>query len=336
MTQRTRYFLVSSGLIVLVGLGTGLVAVYNGNFGSRRLARLGELEYVSPDATAVAYADVRQIMDSEFRQRLRALLPANEGKDKFLADTGIDIERDIDSVTAGLSPNFTSEGGPVILLRGRFNEQQIEEVALKHGATVQDYKGRRLLQAPEPAVVEGRDGHSAEWRESGLAFLAPGLVALGQLEGIRRSIDAADSDQSVLTNDELMKFVNGVSGSSDAWIAGRLDAVSGHPGWSETMKDRLGEVQWFSLGAGVDRTVNCRLVAQARDAQSGEQLRAIVNGALAMARIMADKDTRLTGVLNTVQSKGTGSQVELSFTVSPDVLDLMTGPNGKFTPSLSN
>src|SRR5688572_12948933 len=145
MTHRTRYFLVGSGLIVVVGLCTGLVAYYNGGLAGRSsVARLSELSYVSSDVTALAYADVRHIMDSEFRQRLRAVMPTGQEKERLLAETGIDIERDIDSVLAGLNPNTISSGPPTVFLRGRFNTGQIENVAVQHGATAEDYRGKRL------------------------------------------------------------------------------------------------------------------------------------------------------------------------------------------------
>ena len=56
MTQRTRYFMFGSALVILVSLCTGLVAYYSGNL-PLRASSVGpaELAYVSSDATAVAY-----------------------------------------------------------------------------------------------------------------------------------------------------------------------------------------------------------------------------------------------------------------------------------------
>ena len=101
MSQRTRYFLIGSCLVLTIGLGTGLVAFYNGSLPMKRSASgLAELAYIPSGAAAVAYADVHAIMSSEFRQKLRQVLPSGEAKDKMLAETGIDLERDIDTVVA--------------------------------------------------------------------------------------------------------------------------------------------------------------------------------------------------------------------------------------------
>lgn len=140
MTQRTRYFLTGSALVLMVGLATGLVAYYNGNLPlGARSADLSEFTYLPADSTAVAFADVRAIMDSEFRQKLRQVLPTGEEKDKLQAETGIDLERDIDTVVASFSGNQATPSGALVLVRGRFNDVQVETVARQHGAAVEEY-----------------------------------------------------------------------------------------------------------------------------------------------------------------------------------------------------
>ncbi len=81
MTKRTRLFLsVASGILV-VGLGTGLVAAYVGGF--QNLTLIGgdgpaELAYVPADARVLAYADMRDVMDSEVRRKLSAASPRDQ------------------------------------------------------------------------------------------------------------------------------------------------------------------------------------------------------------------------------------------------------------------
>ena len=68
MTKQTRYFLAGSAAVLAAGLGTGLVAFYSGGFETVSASPVeNELRYVPADATLVAYADVRQIMDSDLR-----------------------------------------------------------------------------------------------------------------------------------------------------------------------------------------------------------------------------------------------------------------------------
>jgi hypothetical protein len=135
MLVRTRYFFVGSALIVAVGLCAGLVAYYGGNL-PLRASTIGpaELTYLPSATTGVAYANVRDIMNSEFRRRLSNLLPSGAGKHQLLAETGIDLEEDIDSVVAGFGSSGDSAGPPIVLLRGRFDASRIESVATSRGA----------------------------------------------------------------------------------------------------------------------------------------------------------------------------------------------------------
>src|SRR5687768_3225957 len=76
MTKRTRRFLVVATGILVVGLGTGLVASYMGGLPGLNIIAANtpdELAYVPANARMVAFANVRDVMDSELRQKLMQL-----------------------------------------------------------------------------------------------------------------------------------------------------------------------------------------------------------------------------------------------------------------------
>src|SRR5262245_61314833 len=106
MTTRTRYFVICSLLVLTVGVGTGLVAFYVGfPLGATESLGPDELRYVPREAALVAYADVRAVMASELRQRLRRITAGQENGQKELQDlTGINIETDIQHVVAYAAP----------------------------------------------------------------------------------------------------------------------------------------------------------------------------------------------------------------------------------------
>ena len=133
MSSRTRYFLIGSALVVVVGLCTGLVAYYNGS--AAGAARLPELVYVPADASAVAYADVQHIMTSEFRQKLRAVLTDRGRKDQLMAETGIDIEHDIDHVVAFSEPGGEKHYTGMVLAAGRFDAGRLERLRASTAGT---------------------------------------------------------------------------------------------------------------------------------------------------------------------------------------------------------
>src|SRR6185369_12875374 len=200
MSHRTRYFLVGSVLVMSAVLCTGLVAYYNGSL-PLRSSSVGpaELAYLPTDTTALAYANVHEIMNSDFRQKLKQVLPTGEEKDRLLSELGLDIEHDIDSVVAGVSGEPAMHGA-MVLVRGKFNTVQMEAMAVQHGARGEDYKGKRLILAEEANVGAGADHFTGC-----LAFLEPGLIALGDADAIRRGIDASVSHEDATKNTDLMK-----------------------------------------------------------------------------------------------------------------------------------
>src|ERR1051325_8210556 len=169
MTKKTRYFMGGSAAILVAGLGTGLVAYYGGGFPSLSASRSGpsELSYVPAESAVVAFANVREVMDSQLRQRLKIALPDENGQKEFQEQTGIDIERDIDYVVAAMSTPGADgyrEPNGLVVARGRFNTTQLESLVREHGGVVEEYKGKRLVKGPESTK------HTVA-----LAFLEPGL-----------------------------------------------------------------------------------------------------------------------------------------------------------------
>ena len=133
MNKRTRYFLVGSTAIVVLGLCTGLVAFYSGGLSLTSSSRgPSEMAYLPADAAMVGYANVREVMTSEFRQKMIAVIPSGEERDEFQRQTGIDVENDIDTVVAAWTVGEPDKHG-LVLVRGRFNDGQIEGVIRQHG-----------------------------------------------------------------------------------------------------------------------------------------------------------------------------------------------------------
>ncbi len=333
MNSRTRRFLLGSTMILGVGLATGLVAYYNGSLPIGRAASgPAEFAYVPKDATAVAYADVRSIMSSDFRQKLRQLMPDTAGKDDLQAELGIDIERDIDTVVAGMMGGEPTMAGAIVLIRGRLNEATIEALATKHGATVETYRGKRMILHSElpgtrDAVSISGEGPQVEVAKSsgGLAFLESGLVGIGDSATLKRAIDAAATNENVTRNAALMTYIGDVERTGNAWIVGRPDALTKSAELPDEVKSRMPPLEWFAASARVNGGLSGSLRADTADDKAAEDLRQMVNGGLAAARFMTGRDPKLESLLNSLQVSGTGKTVGVSFTITPQMVDTLIG-----------
>ena len=156
MTTKTRYFVIVSLLTLGVGLGTGVVAYYVG-FPAGAFASHGgpvELGFVPRDASVIAFANVHEIMTSELRQKMRRAIPIQEnGQQELENQTGINLETDIDTVVACMSPEAvgaTTPGAGMVLARGRFDETKIEALMREHGRS-----GNRQRQAAHRRGPQG-------------------------------------------------------------------------------------------------------------------------------------------------------------------------------------
>lgn len=316
MRKQTRYFMAGSAAILAAGLTVGLIGYYGGGFQALS-ASTGptELAFVPADATVVAYADVRGIMDSELRQRLKAVMPMDQkGQEEFQAHTGINIETDIDYIVGALTTADPQSPSGLIVARGRFNTTQLEGLAREHGGAVEEYRGKRLINSPNP---EGR-GHRMT-----LAFLEPGLVAFGEGAAVRKSIDAQMSATSITSNNEMMDLVSDIERYNNAWAVGRFDVLTSQAKLPAEVASRIPPVKWFAAAGHINGGVSGMLRAEANDDEAAEHLRNVVRGFLSLGQLQAQNDPRFGAVINSLQLGGTGKSVQLSFSVPSEFLQML-------------
>jgi hypothetical protein len=335
MTTRTRYFVIVSLLVLGVGLGSGLVAYYVG-FPARADGPAGgpkELAYVPRDASVIAFANVQEIMTSELRQKIRRGVPLPENGQRELQEkTGINLETDVDRIVACAVARTTTDGAPgagLVLARGRFDEVKIEALMREHGARVEDYNGARLIVADthRDSALDDRPRHIPA--SFALSFIEPGLAAFGSTDMIKSAVDLHRSGsssqtgpQSVTLNDELMKRVRGMD-DGNAWVVGRFDALSGRAHLPENVASRLPAITWFSVKGHINGGIRGVISADARDVESANNLRDVVRGFLALAKMQTGGRPELQTLMQSLELGGTDQTVSLAFTVPSEVFDLI-------------
>lgn len=316
MTTRTRYFIVASLFVLTVGVVTGLVAYYVRFPGTLQSSRFEELRYLPRDTSLVAYANVREVMDSELRPKLRGAMPGpGDGQREFQDQTGINIETDIDRVVAAFNPRSGGmDGGALVVARGRFDAARIEALTRDRGGRTEDYKGKRLLVTP------GRSNDLA------LAFIGPGLVALGSVAMVRTAINLQGGGDNVTANDELMERVRSLDGN--AWAVGRLDALRANARLPEQVASRIPAITWFSASGRVNGGIRGVVQADTLDEEAAKNLRDAISGFMALAKLQAGRKPEFQAMMRSLEFGGTGKTVVLTFSVPGEVFDaLMSTPS---------
>lgn len=308
MNKRTRQFVFVAAGILVFGLGTGLIA----SLGGLQIPLAGgddgpaELNFIPGDARALAYANVRQVMDSELRQKLmRFHTGSADHADKFLSETGINLQTDVDEVVVTMSGAGT-EIRPLLIASGRFDNVTLESIARQHGAVVEEHRGTRLL------VHE----------EFGIGFVKPGVVAVGTPQALRRAIDANLDGTHVRGNADVMKMIRDVD-EGNAWSVAHIDAIAGGAQLPAEIARQLPPITWFSASGYVNGGVSGMVRAQARDETAAKDLREVLQGFIALARLQVGNRPELSGVLNSLQLGGDGTTVSLGFTVPSELIDAL-------------
>jgi hypothetical protein len=352
MNRTSRFFLMGSGFVLAAGLSTGLVAYYGGlSTLASPSGAVGpdELRYVPEAAAVVAYANVRDVMASEFRQKIRTILPDHDtkGQEEFQRETGINIEQDIDYVLAWMTPSGQDSSGRVgggrpvglVLLHGRFDQARLEGLATSHGGLVETIDGVRVVRPnrenrttePTVEVAPPADGHvhAHVRRHHGdvapmVAFLEPQLIAVGEEPTIRAAIaHRAANGRSIRDNKEMSDLIADLEGSSNVWAVGRVDALANQAELPEQMGGHLKAVKWFSASSHIGAGVSGLLRAEASDEEAAKNLRDVLQGFMAMAKLHAGSKPELAPVVNSLQVTGSGTTVALSFEVSPALVDTL-------------
>ena len=322
MTAPTRKFLIASSALIVAGLCTGLIAYYGGlPMGAfARGDRPDELSYVPANAAVVGFADVREVMSSELRQKLRAVMPPEDkGREEFKAQTGIDIETDIDHVVACMVPGGESKNSGFVVLRGRFDTVKLEALAREHNAVVEDYKGIRVVRLPERENDAEQQAH--RHGRPALAFAAPGVIIVGEEAALKQAIDTHASGRSIVDNADVMKQISAIEGGANAWAVGRLDVLAAQAKLPEQVAAQVPAVSWFAVAGHVNGGMNGTVRAEARDEASAKNLRDVINGFLALARMQAGSKPQLQALVQSVTLSGSGNTVQLDFTVPAELFD---------------
>jgi hypothetical protein len=314
MTKKTRLFLMIAAGVLVLGLGTGLVASYMGlpAFAVRGSNGPDELKYVPVDAKVVAYANVRDVMNSELRQKVRHIRPESGRHDEFQERTGINLETDVDEVVATMTATGQEpEEDALVIARGRFDRVRIEGLVREHGGAATDFHGTRLLTHKQ-----------RNDREVAVAFVEPGLVAFGSGRAVRQAIDRKAGGKNITDNEEVMGLVRDID-DGNAWAVGRFDALASRARLPREVANQLPPINWFAASGHVNGGLRGTIRAEARDEAAAQNLRDVIRGFMALAKLQAGARPELTTMMDSLQLGGDGKTVSLAFSLPSEVIDML-------------
>jgi hypothetical protein len=106
---------------------------------------------------------------------------------------------------------------------------------------------------------------------------------------------------------------------------GRVDLLTSQAKLPSQIADRLPQITWFSASADVSGGLRGVLRAEARDDEAAKNLRDVLRGFMALAKMQAGSRPEFQGVLQSLQLDGSGRTVAISFDVPTQVFDAIAG-----------
>jgi hypothetical protein len=266
---------------------------------------------------------VRDVMSSQFRQRFKDIEPSQNDKNQFEEKTGLNLEQDVDSVVAAIMPKDNLATNPagafLILAKARYQPARLEALALEHGAEVTEYNGKRLITHHDKDATGDR-AHE----DMAFGFMEADLVAFGSLASVKASIDAHASNHNIVSNNEMMKLVNEID-NANAWAVGRFDAIASKAGIPTEIASAMPQISWFSAAGHVNGGVSGTFKAETKDEATAQNLRDVMRGFLAMAKMQAGNKPGMQQLADSLVLSGDGKNVALSFSIPTEVLDVLEG-----------
>lgn len=160
-----------------------------------------------------------------------------------------------------------------------------------------------------------------------VAFLEPGLVGVGDTADVKAAIERTGG-ASVLANSELMELVRDVDPSS-AWAVGRFDTLMANAKLPNDIAGQIPAVRLFAASGNINGGVSGRIRAEARDDEAARNLREVVQGFLALARLQTNSDPGIQQVVNSLQLSGTGRTVVLTFDFPQQIIEALAASRSK-------
>ena len=350
MTNKTRYFFIGASVLLVAGIGVGLVAYY----GTSRAAAIpsglpDELRYVPATAELVGYVDVHTVMGSELRRQLERATASERNGDKPKGDihdfAGIDLETQVNHIVGYLEkidagaadaqgtqpaePRREPQPRGLLLAQGTFEQAKVEQFIREHGGTMADYHGRHLaLHRPAPDDPDNKDRQGRG--DMAVGFLQPNLIALGHVDLVRRAIDLSTNPSAaanVTSNAEVMNMARDASGET-AWVVGHFDAVSRRIGVPSALRQQVPPLRMVSAKAHINGGVKATVRAETADQAAADQVRDVLRGFITLIRMQGSAKPELQSTLKTLELGGTGSTVQLSFAMTPEVFLAIMPPHG--------
>jgi hypothetical protein len=119
-----------------------------------------------------------------------------------------------------------------------------------------------------------------------------------------------------------MRLVKDVD-AGNAWAVARFDALTAGQKLPDDLAKQLPAINWFAASGHVNGGIRGTVHAEARDEAAATDLRDVLRGFIALARIQTGQRPEFADLMNSLELGGQGKMVSLGFAVPSELIDAL-------------
>jgi hypothetical protein len=306
-----------------------------------RLSGDGALAMVPDGAVMVLNFDFLKFSDlALFDKMLKDDWKKDGGPGKVFADypdfvqkTGIDLKKDVYSVTAGIYGELGgAEPQVVALVNLKYDKEKVLGLLRQKSVIVAEdnYRGLGFYTLKgEESVKDGLRTLSQEGskKEARLVFLTPYAVAIGTEAQVKLAVDLAQgSGASILKNAAMMKYVNKLEKDSLFWLAiGNIpDKLKNAPAGGMMPVDLSKAEAFIGQVDYKGKTLSGKFQLLSNNEAGNKQVVDMLNGLKALGAMGSAKEPELGQLLNAIQLSSSADAITLAFSLPEELMNKLS------------
>jgi hypothetical protein len=308
-----------------IGLALALLAL--ASVPAAAAASPGALALVPDDATTVGYVRVADLRSNPFQLRIfeeTDKMTSDGDAARFLAEAGLDLRNDVDSVVACTSAAAGARGRTLVFFEGRYDPERIGAALVKRGAVPASSAGGDYYR-----LKEG----NADREPGALAFLGTDLVAAGNESAVAAALARRASGAAGFSSGTgLGREFHRIDPASTAWVL--LDVQKSHAyresgggsGNASGVLAALKSVSFAAMQATVESdALTVKAIGLSDDEETRELLEDSLRGLTAAWRMAAqEKNPELVSAIRKFKVTRDGEGVTIAGTLPGDLIRSMT------------
>jgi hypothetical protein len=314
--KRRTFVLVSTVGIIAILLAAAGFAVYSSTVADDDFGELPAIAgYVPADAQAILGLNVKALTSSPLFEEFEARHRDTDVLAPFASRTGVNLKTDISYVVAAQRPGVNAKGPGVViaLATTRFDVPAIVSfLSLKSSPSTVEYNGIKVL------IIPGPDPNRLE---HGVAFLSDSEIAAGDLESLKRVIDARlNPSLGLQGNVKLLPLLKSEVTRDMLWFAGSVTGNLPVPPVAKPLIASMGSLESAAGSFTFTDAAAGRGTLTAKDSASAAKLSQAIQGVIGLGQL-ANPSTVFPQLFQGIAVGLRDREVSVAVNVSPELIE---------------